>query len=142
MRRFWVVMFCLASLAVVAQTKPRPATLAQQKMCADQARKTFDKDYAGQNADFTSHYDPKVNVCYIMIHVFPKAGEMAWSEVVFDAFELRVYASIIWDNPEHKKYWEVVPLECYIKPVGSDKAFCHSADEFEALIDKHFGIGR
>jgi hypothetical protein len=142
MRHVLAVVLCLASLAAVGQAKPRPATLAQQKLCADQARKTFDKDYAGQNADFTSHYDPKVNVCYIMVHVYPKAGELTWSEIVLDAFELRVYANTIWSNPEHKKYWEVVPLECYVKPLGSDKTFCHSANEFETLVEKYFGIGR
>src|SRR6266478_9984019 len=59
--------------------EPRQATLAQQKMCADQAKRAFNDSDASKPLDdkkmrrvsppeYTSHYDAKANVCYIMVH--------------------------------------------------------------------------
>jgi hypothetical protein len=44
-------------------------------------------------------------------------------------------------NTEKKKYWEVAPVECYVKPLGHAKIQCKSNDEFETLVEKYFGIG-
>jgi len=58
-----------AKPAPSAAPERRPATLAQQKMCAEGARKFWqeDNEYRGEAkkpvTEYTSHYDPKVNVC-------------------------------------------------------------------------------
>jgi hypothetical protein len=128
----------------------RQATLAQQKMCADQAQRSFNEsDFSKpkktdtENYQYTSHYDAAANVCYIMVSgTYNGNGKPAASDVVYDAFEGRMYANYVWINTQNKKYWEVPPMICSVKPRGGDEIICHSSDEFETLIDKYFGIGR
>jgi len=51
--------------------EPRQATLAQQKMCALHAREFFlgpEMEREGWT-EYSSHYDPKLNVCYVMVRV-------------------------------------------------------------------------
>jgi hypothetical protein len=40
-----------------------------------------------------------------------------------------------------KKYWEVKPTDCNVKPPGQDEITCTSSEEFHKLVDKYFGIG-
>jgi hypothetical protein len=40
-----------------------------------------------------------------------------------------------------KFYWLVKPTMFDIKPIGSPKQDCTSREEFEALVDKFFGLG-
>jgi hypothetical protein len=142
--------FTTATPTVTVDNNARQATLAQQKMCADQAQRSFNesafsepKKTDTESYEYTSHYDAAANVCYIMVHGAPTGrGALSSSDVVYDAFEGRVYANYIWINTENKKYWEVPPTECSVKPRGGDEIICRSSDEFETLIDKHFGIGR
>jgi hypothetical protein len=138
-----------ASLGAVGQAKPRQATITQQKICADEARKAFKEYYApdknGITYEYTSHYDPVANICYIMVHgfgVYKDSGTPATSDAVFDAIEGRTYASYSWINTQQKKFWEVAPMECSVKPRGGEPITCKSSDEFEQLVDKYFGIGR
>ena len=63
------------------------------------------------------------------------------SHIVYDAFEGRSFASYRWVNAENKKYWEVTPEECMVKPRGQTEITCKSSAEFEELVDKYFGIG-
>jgi hypothetical protein len=145
-------IFFLAIFTSLAfgQAKPRQATLTQQKVCADEARKAFKEYYVpdkngGLTYEYTSHYDPAANICYIMVHgtgVYKDTGTPASSDVVFDAIEGRTYASYSWINTEKKKFWEVAPMECNVKPRGGEPITCKSSDEFEQLVDKYFGIGR
>ena len=126
-------------------SQPRLATLAQQKMCAEQSEKQFNSTGASKSsaADFTSHYDARANVCYIMVHdAGVSYGNPTVSDVVYDAYEGRVYANYMWINSQKKKYWEVGPMECDVKPRGQPEITCKSSNEFEELIDKYFGIGR
>jgi hypothetical protein len=132
------------------QSQPRLATLEQQKMCGEQAEKQFntieqnDKKFKTSNiSDYTSHYDARANVCYMMIHS-DSASKTVVSNIktVFDAFEGRGYASYIWFNAGKKKYWEVAPTTCVVYPRGQPEIKCKSSDEFDALVDKYFGIGR
>lgn len=166
--RWKTILAVLASLILVACNKPQPvtakqgpapvetapapddpsqprlATLAQQKMCAEQAEKQFNSTSASQgSANFTSHYDARANVCYIMVHdAGVSYGNRTVSDVVYDAFEGRVYANYIFINSQKKYDWEVAPAECDVKPRGQAEITCKSSDEFEELIDKYFGIGR
>ena len=124
----------------------RLATLAQQKMCDEKAKKKFSEDNPHPNpmTSYTSHYDAIANVCYVMVHHVSvlSSGKPVFSDVVYDAFEGRVYARYVWLNVENKKNSEVTPTECWVKPLGkTEKQPCSSSDEFEELVDKYFGIG-
>jgi hypothetical protein len=132
---------------------PRQATLTQQKMCADQAKRAFHEMDAAEpkrkhnsvdSTDYTSHYDAKVNVCYIMTSsvLYLGNGTESVGRVVSDAFEGRVYASYLWLSDKVKKYWEVKPVDCSVKPRGQPEITCKDSDEFEQLVDKYFGVAR
>lgn len=126
--------------------EPRLATLAQQKMCAEQARKFF-LDPAMERKDWTeysNHYDPKLNVCYVLIradvYLDKQRSEQfhAIAIMVFDAFEGVQRAWMQHDviGPRRE------PYACHVKPPGQKEIYCKTEDEFEALILKHFGIER
>ena len=88
---------------------PVVATLAQQKMCDEQAAKKFSENGHGKYDTYTSHYDPTVNVCYIRVHSVSAEKFPMVTDVVYDAFGGRVYANYMWINSQNKKYWEVSP---------------------------------
>ncbi len=114
-------------------------------MCADQASKFFHENYPKpRHTEYTSHYDVGANVCYILVHQYDinNNGVPSFFDTVYDAFEGRGYATYSWVNAEKKKYSEVEPLECSVKPRGQEEIPCKSGTEFQYLIDKHFGISR
>ncbi len=130
---------------------PVAATLAQQKMCDEQAAKRFHED---ENSDdfhlkkknppissYTSHYDPTVNVCYVRINSF-SANPASVSAVVYDAFGGRVFASYVWVNPQGKQFWEVSPSECDIEIPGKPDEKCTTDTQFDELTEKYFGVTR
>ena len=79
----------------------------------------------------------------MMIHtVSATKTSVSDTETVSDAFEGRGYASYVWVNAENKKYWEVAPMTCVAYPRGQTEITCKSSDEFDALVDKYFGIAR
>src|ERR1700731_975039 len=133
------------SAGASAQTKHAP--LAEQGKCAAQAKKFYNETdfpntkHATKN-EFISHYDAVNQICYIRIDVSTiENGKVAVSSYVFDAFEGRSLASYIWFPEKDKKYWEVKPMECNVKPVNGKKIVCKSTEEFEDLVDKYFGLG-
>jgi hypothetical protein len=126
---------------------PRSATLAQQKMCDEQARKKFHEDNQDvpphERGQYTSHFDAAGNVCYMLVHHAGTGnGVPSVSDLVYDAFEGREYASYTWVNTQKKKYWEVAPMECKVKPRGKAEITCKSSAEFEGLIEKYFGVAK
>jgi hypothetical protein len=134
---------------------PEPASLAQQKMCDEQAGKKYrdfqtpdsaTKDFDRNNeslSSYTSHYDPTENICYIRINTTSAAkngkGSMV-SEVVFDAFGGREYAEYTWINSENKKFYEVAPSVCEIEIPGKPQQLCKSDTEFDELTEQYFGV--
>jgi hypothetical protein len=88
---------------------PVTASLAQQKMCDEQAAKKFRENGHGALDTYTSHYDPTVNVCYIRVHSLAGNPPLV-TDVVYDAFGGRVYANYLWVNPQNKKYWGCLRL--------------------------------
>jgi hypothetical protein len=122
-------------------SQPRLATLSQQKMCADQADKQFNIYGTPQSGDtatqFVSHYDARANVCYMWIHrAGTNYGKIRVSDIVFDAFENHDYATYL-GSPS-----DVAPSSCDVKPRGQPEITCKSSDEFDALVEKYFGISR
>jgi hypothetical protein len=83
------------------------ATLAEQKMCAEQAKKAFD-EYERQplpsgmrhtSHDYTSHYDPKLNTCYVLLEMtdfMTDTKTESLSYTLLDAFERRDFAHYVW----------------------------------------------
>jgi hypothetical protein len=142
MKRISILMFVLAvSVATFSQTaKPRQATLTQQKMCADQAKKIFHQDNPTKPEhavtwQYTSHYEPHTNVCYIMTWVVTLEEKSAnISHAVYDAFEGRVYGSFT-QIGDHV-------VDCKITPPGQDAIVCKTNDEFQHLVESHFGIAK
>jgi len=130
------MMFLSAAGAQAQQPKrsqqPR-ATLEQQKMCADQAKKAFNERREDLGFQFfSSHYDPTANICYVL-HTKQSSGSFLVISV-YDAFEGRSYGEFYrldkenFDNPT-----------CYVKP-RKDKIGCKTEDEFRKLVEKHFGV--
>jgi hypothetical protein len=124
---------------------PHNATLAEQKMCDEQALKRF-HEYTEKNekyATYTSHYDPSVNVCYVRVNrLTVEKGVPMTSSTVVDAFEGRGYANYIWINSQKKQAYEVAPMDCEINLPGKDALHCKSSEEFDELTEKYFGVAQ
>jgi hypothetical protein len=141
-----IILVSLFTAGTAQAQEPRLATLAQQKMCAEQSRKFFlDPEMEHKDwTEYTSHYDAKLNVCYVMIradvYLDKQHSEQfhAIAFMVFDAFEGVQRAWMQHDviGPKHE------PYACQVKPLGQKETYCKTEDEFDALILKHFGIER
>jgi hypothetical protein len=68
MKKVILSLLLLAAAPVFGQ--PR-GTIAQQKMCAEQANKFAHEDrnksYDGSTGSWQSHYDAAAHVCYVML---------------------------------------------------------------------------
>ena len=134
----------------VAAQGPRQATLADQKMCADQAKRFFTDEIQTQirmtvmvPPDYIDHYDAKSNVCYVAILQFDSIDggkTITTSTGVFDAFENTSDATYVWTSDKTKKYWQVKPTMCTVRPPGLPSVICTSDAEFDELVEKHFGL--
>jgi hypothetical protein len=124
---------------------PHKASLAEQKMCDEQAQKRFREDDSEVAthpskyhllSTYRSHYDSSVNVCYVRIDFayFDKAP--ATSIYVSDAFEGREFASFYWPDTNKKVYFG----GCKIMLRGNAPIFCNSLHDFNALLGKYFGF--
>src|ERR1700761_2239891 len=101
-------------------------TIAQQKACADQARVSFSEFRTADKTDivvydesYTDHFDVSTTTCYVeFLYTFSldRGSTMTVSKTVQDAFEGREYATYIWSSKENKKYWDVPPEVCSVKP--------------------------
>lgn len=149
----WLLSLVLMSFSLlppVSTAQQTHASLSEQKTCADQAKKFFNEtDYSDNSKhpvknEFTSHYDATSKVCYVRIdynHLDSGTKVLSVGSYVFDAFEGRNFASYIWFSDPKKKYWEVKPMECWVKPIKGSKTECKSTEEFEELVDRFFGLG-
>lgn len=115
---------------------PETASLAQQKMCDEQATKKF-REQEGEGptlSHYTSRYDPSVNVCYL--RVYSVAGDTA-RDTVYDAFGGGVYAAhgLIASHGN-------VPTMCKIFLPGKPVQLCKSTTEFNDLVERYFGVAQ
>jgi hypothetical protein len=116
---------------------PQQATLAQQKMCDEQAANKF-REYTGGNApasSYTSHYDPSVNVCYVRVY-FVSGKPALITDTVYDAFGGRVYANFAWTGKLGNE-----PTVCRIRIPSKPVELCSSPKEFDDLVKKYFDVG-
>src|ERR1700753_1996792 len=100
------IAFASSLCSQVSAQQPRTASLAEQKMCSEQARRAFNDSDAGKPInivgikrmsppEYTNHYDATANVCYIMVRELtvimdkddPKDRTLSTSILVYDAFE-------------------------------------------------------
>jgi hypothetical protein len=135
-----IVSGCTRSAAPLESPHEQQATLSQQKMCADQADKSFNESsFAAQSPGglgntYTNHYDPSANVCYIEVTQRYMSGEnLLYGLLVYDAFEGRVYGEFTSFSKDSK------PMECSIKPRDRDEIVCASQEEFDKLALHYFG---
>jgi len=148
-----VLLIAAAVVSPALAQGPRRASLAQQKICADQAQKFF-RDLVAPKpskapinpllASYVDHYDAKANICYVAIvrnDPFDGHRKMTYSTDVFDAFEGTNYAAYVQSSDNIRAGIEIKPpLSCSVEPRGQSKIICKSEDEFVGLIEKHFGL--
>jgi hypothetical protein len=139
---FLILSGCAKAPSPVESHEPTPAvaTLAQQKMCSDQADKSFnnssfsEKSKGSLGNTYTNHFDAAANVCYIEVTTRSMSGnDFLYGHLIYDAFEGRVYGSFakITHNPK--------PLECVLTPRDHTEIHCDSQEEFDTFALKHFG---
>ena len=163
-RQFWcvtaskpkfasVVAACFIAIAAVSPTRTQEtrSTLAQQKMCAEQADKFFHdlvspgaprKPIDSLVASYVDHYDVKANICYVaVVRTQPSGKSLLYSTTVFDAFEATSYANFIQSSDRIKAGFDIKPpLWCSVEPRGQQKVTCRSEEEFDTLVEKYFGV--
>jgi hypothetical protein len=146
----FVIVILTLALGQSSRAQQVHASLADQKVCAEQAKKFFNEtDYSDNSKkpiknEYTSHYDAAAKVCYVRIdfNIYDaKTKKLTASSYVFDAFEGRNFAEYVWFSDPVKKYWEVKPFSCSVKPMNGEKLFCNSTEEFEKMVDRYFGLG-
>jgi hypothetical protein len=126
----------------------QPATMEQQKMCAEQAEQVFRKRSADGPSfhwiSYTSHYNTAKGVCFV---------EMTNSRYDPDPTKhlMWIFHKEIDDAFGGKNYGDFGPITfkgedrprggaCFIYPVGQETIVCDSEQEFDALALKYFGI--
>lgn len=146
------VALSFIAIAAVSPAQPQQTrpTLAQQKMCADQADEFF-RDLVSPSvprrqidplvASYVNHYDPQSNTCYVAITRNQPSGKvLVHSTTVFDAFEGTGYASYTQTSDRVTAGTPVQPpVLCAIEPRGQPKVTCKSEDEFDYLVERYFG---
>ncbi len=152
----FLVVLALASFGILAScTRPQDAssdskkvqppesergaaTLSQQKMCAEQAKKSFeDSAFSKDNTStYTSHYDTRTNICYVEVASRPTLATniFSYNLLVYDAFEGRPYGELsVLASPEQV-------VKCRVTPRGAQREItCKSLEEFNGLVLKYFG---
>jgi hypothetical protein len=128
-------------------TAPKTASLDLQEKCAKQARIEFNAGWnkpenhkASQSLDFTNHYNSKYGKCFMETTLSSTAVDInketfiMTQRYVEDAFEGKSYADFAWRTHQGKKYWEVPPTMCTVRPIFGQEVSCTSTDEFDSLI--------
>lgn len=144
-----LIVLVVRSAAQAAKQEPHQGSLAQQKMCADQAKKFFnDPNFKSEYyTEYTSHYDVTTNACYIMIRSDIKLKDANgnkdlknWSVAfgVFDAFEGTNRGWL--QEKVAGTFEERKPYACDVRPIGQEEMYCKTEDEFYRLIKKYFGL--
>ena len=127
------VGIALLLVATFAQGQTR-ASLQEQKMCYEQAKKVFDAEAPtpgfGESRSFTSHYSRKMNACYMEVHTLlcNQDGCYFDGNLVTDAFEGREIGECDREKDNAIK-------ECYVYPTPM-----HSFKEFVSTIRRATGL--
>jgi hypothetical protein len=137
----WVAFGLEEAIAQSTSDKARRENLDLQERCATQAQKVFkqwkseyDKesedqryaDYVITSADYQSHYNAKLNRCFIAVE--DSMADGSTHKWLADAYENRPYASY-WT-----KYLEMRPRSCELTPSVREKHFCNSEEEYNEFV--------
>ncbi len=150
MRRFMTPIstaaFLLVTMSAGSCDKPTPhappqaaptASLAEQKLCAEGAEKSFTVDKKAIRDTYTNHYDPVSKTCYVEVTVTTVISlqpyRYVYSNTIYDAFENRVYGDFGSESGQGE------PDSRSIEPREQPKVVCKSQEEFDQLALRYFG---
>lgn len=135
-----IVMFaggCDRSTPQAPPQVPPAASLAEQKLCAEGAEKSFTIDKKAIRDTYTNHYDPVSKTCYVEVTVTTVISlqpyRYVYSNTIYDAFENRVYGDFGSESGQGE------PDSCNIEPRDQPKVVCKSQEEFDQLALRYFG---
>ena len=91
------------------------------------------------SGDYRSHYNPKLNECFVLIErtVETGGGELSTSSQLMDAFERRIFATYSWTSRKGTNYREVPPAGCVLTPTAWGIILCSSKEAFDAFVSKY-----
>jgi hypothetical protein len=123
-------------ISVRLEAVTKAANLDLQEKCAKQASSVFrPMGLKSASADYTNHYNPKLNRCFITVSITATVGSMPTVNMwVQDAYEGKGYAEYVWINRHGQQYWEVKPDTCKVTLLSGEEKTCESQEEFEQLI--------
>lgn len=129
-------------------TQNRPATLEEQRMCADQADQAFRKrnESAKWMESYISHYNAEKGICFVemssmRVNTNPQALIWNFTKDVGDAYGGKSYAFFQKNFLKAEDgQFKQVGQPCFIYLSGPDDIVCKSEQEFDALTQKYFGI--
>jgi hypothetical protein len=136
----------IQTLTTALADKSKQEGLALQEKCAVQAEKVFrDLGYKFNNSSqsldsniLQSHFNPRLNKCFMTLEANAyTSGQLGQQRFLLDAYEQREYGEYFWVSDKVKKYWEVKPVMCKEIPVAGDEQFCHSEDEYKAIVKRY-----
>ena len=116
---------------------PQTASMADQRMCAEQAAKFIENNEASGSAAYTNHYDLTSKTCYIEVNHSNFQNEVfSQTKTIYDAFEKREYGDLFFTKSQDHG---LNMAACHIRPRGQSEIVCKSEQEFDTLALKYFG---
>lgn len=118
----------------------RPATLAQQKICADEVHKV-DREQEGDKPDpnaihyVTAHYNVAQNICYMTsVTTYTEKGQVTSMITITDAFEGTLRGTFMKNLSQAGKAY------CELTPPNADKIECSDEDEYRKGAGRLYGV--
>ncbi len=111
--------------------------LAVQDQCKDQAQARFRQlGWEGHGAaTFKSHFNAKLDKCFVQIESSKASFDMVWSTVTLsDANSGSNIGSYSWRGATGQKPAEVPPFTCVVTMLSGEHRTCTSDAEFRGLI--------
>lgn len=103
-------------IEIIKSDEDKKRAYELQENCSKNAQLFFDyyvtDPQAKQTDEFVSHYNTKLNRCFVLVKHGITHVKDIYTENLFDAIERKQYGSYAWAMKEDKKYWEVKPLIC------------------------------
>lgn len=110
---------------------------AVQDQCKDQAQARFRQlGWEGQgSATFKSHFNGKLDKCFVQVESTKASLDMVWSTVTLsDANSGHSLGSYSWRGAAGQKLADVPPFTCSVTMLSGEQRTCTSDAEFRSLI--------
>jgi hypothetical protein len=145
----------IAIILAVSTMIARGQSLEQQTMRAKQAKIAFEENngdnerlefqlqlkIAPIGSDYRSHYNPKLNKCFVLIErtVETGGGEISITSQLMDGFERRIFATYSWTSTKegYEDGETLPPTTCELKPTPPGLTICFSRKQFDAFVSKY-----